>query len=54
MAQRCLDRRIDDLDIPNTELAAWPTATTADRRQVNWHCTTSDARTRLRHLYPER
>ena len=46
--------RIDDLDILNAELADWQDATNADQRQVNWHFTTSDARTRLRHLYPER
>jgi hypothetical protein len=52
LTRQCLDRRIDDLDALNTELAAWQTATNADQRQVDWHFTTSDARTRLRHLYP--
>jgi hypothetical protein len=41
-----------DLDFLNTELAAWQATTNADQRQVNWHFTTSDARTKLRHLYP--
>lgn len=54
LTRQCLDRRIDDLDVLNSELAAWQTATNADQRQVHWHFTTSDARTRLRHLYPER
>ena len=54
LTRQCLDRRIDDLDILNTELAAWQNATNADQRQVRWHFTTADARTRLRHLYPER
>jgi hypothetical protein len=53
LTRQCLDRRIADLDILNTELAAWQATTNADQRQVNWHFTTSDARTRLRHLYPE-
>jgi DDE superfamily endonuclease len=53
LTRQCLDRRIADLEILNTELAAWQTATNANQRQVNWHFTTSDARTRLRHLYPE-
>jgi DDE superfamily endonuclease len=53
LTRQCLDRRIEDLDILNTELTAWQSATNADQRQVNWHFTTSDARTRLRHLYPE-
>lgn len=54
LTRQCLDRRIDNLDVLNAELAAWQSATNADQRQVNWHFTTHDARTRLRHLYPER
>ena len=54
LTRQCLDRRIDDIDILNTELAAWQSAINTDQRQVQWHFTTSDARTRLRHLYPER
>lgn len=53
LTRQCLDRRIADLDVLNAELAAWQQATNNDQRQVNWHFTTSDARTRLRHLYPE-
>ena len=53
LTRQCLDRRIADLDILNTELAAWQATTNADQRQVNWHFTASDARIRLRHLYPE-
>lgn len=48
-----MDRRIDDLAVLNRELAACQASTNADWRQVNWHFTTSDARTNLRHLYPE-
>jgi hypothetical protein len=53
LARQCLDRRIDDLEVLNSELAAWQASTNADQRQVNWHFTTSDARIKLRHLYPE-
>ena len=53
LTRQCLDRRIDDMGVLNTELAAWQNATNADQRQVQWHFTTSGARTRLRHLYPE-
>jgi hypothetical protein len=49
---QCLDRRIDDLDTLNAELAAWQHQTNTDQRQVDWHFTTSDARIKLRHLYP--
>jgi hypothetical protein len=54
LTRQCLDRHIDDLDVLNGELAAWQTAVNADQRQVNWHFTTQDARTKLRHLYPNR
>lgn len=36
---QCLDRRIADLDLLNTELAAWQEATTTDQRQVDWQFT---------------
>jgi hypothetical protein len=54
LTRQCLDRRIEDLDVLNTELVAWQNAVNADQRQVRWHFTTGDARTRLRHLYPKR
>ena len=41
-----------DLALLNDELAAWADATNADERQVDWRFTTSDARIKLRHLYP--
>ena len=53
LTRQCLDRRIDDLDLLNTELAAWQVATNADQRQVDWQFTATDARIRLRHLYPQ-
>jgi hypothetical protein len=53
LSRQCLDRRIEDLDVLNTELAAWQQATNADHRQVHWQFTTTDARIKLRHLYPQ-
>jgi hypothetical protein len=53
LTRQCLDRRIEDLDVLNHELAAWQDTVNADQRQVDWHFTTGEARTRLRHLYPE-
>ncbi|MGH3998438.1 MAG: transposase [Pseudonocardiaceae bacterium] len=52
LTRQCLDRRISDLDVLNTELTAWQTATNTDQRQVDWQFTTDDARIKLRHLYP--
>ena len=53
LTRQCLDRRIEDLDVLNAELAAWQAATNAAQRQVEWQFTTDDARVKLRHLYPE-
>jgi len=52
LTKQCLGRRIADLDVLNEELDAWTRATNADERQVDWQFTTSDARIKLRHLYP--
>ena len=52
LTRQCLGRRIDDLDLLNTELAAWQAATNDDQHQVHWQFTATDARIKLRHLYP--
>nr|WP_306239328.1 IS630 family transposase [Ornithinimicrobium cryptoxanthini] len=52
LTRQCLDRRIEDLELLNAELAAWQDATNEDQRQVHWQFTTGDARIKLRHLYP--
>jgi len=35
LTRQCLDRRISDLAVLNTELAAWQNATNNDQRQVH-------------------
>ena len=52
LTRQCLDRRIGDLDVLNTELSAWQQQVNADQRQVDWQFTTRDARIKLRQLYP--
>jgi hypothetical protein len=52
LSKQCLTRRIEDIETLNTQLQAWQAAVNADQRQVNWQFTTTDARTKLRHLYP--
>ena len=51
LTKQCL-RRIPDLDLLNSELAAWTRATNADQRQIDWRFTTRDARIKLRIQYP--
>jgi hypothetical protein len=53
LTRQCLDRRVDNLAVLNTELAAWQHATNTQQRQVDWQFTTDDARIKLRHLYPK-
>jgi len=52
MAAQCLGRRIPDLQILNTELAAWHTQRNKKQKGVDWQFTTSDARIKLKRLYP--
>ena len=52
LTRQCLSRRLGDIDTLNHEIHAWADDVNADQRPVNWHFTTGDARTKLRHLYP--
>jgi len=52
LTRQCLDRRIGNLETLNAELTAWQEHTNTNQRQVHWQFTTSDARIKLRHLYP--
>jgi hypothetical protein len=53
MAAQCLgSRRIGDIQTLNTELAAWHTQRTKSQKGVDWHFTTTDARIKLKRLYP--
>ena len=53
LARQCLDRRIGSAEELRAEVAAWVAERNADRSRVVWRFTTADARTRLRHLYPQ-
>ena len=52
LARQCLARRLGDIELLNSELAAWQNEVNTDQRQVDWQFTTDDARIKLRHLYP--
>jgi hypothetical protein len=52
LSSQCLDRRISDKQILVEEVAAWPQDRNANHAKANWHFTTSDARIKLKHLYP--
>jgi len=53
MTTQCLGkRRIPSIDALNAELAAWHINRNSLKKGVDWQFTTSDARIKLRHIYP--
>ena len=54
MSTQCLGkRRIPSIDALNAELAAWHINRNALQKGIDWQFTTSDARIKLRHIYPD-
>jgi hypothetical protein len=52
IARQCLDRRIPDLATLREEVQAWEEARNAAVVTVDWQFTTTDARVKLKKLYP--
>ena len=52
MAQQCLSRRISPLQELNEQLSFWEARRNLSCGHVNWQFTTSNARTKLKRLYP--
>ena len=52
MARQCLDRRIPDQSALRREVGAWQQQRNRDAIRVDWRFTTSDARIKLKSLYP--
>ncbi|HYM99213.1 MAG TPA: IS630 family transposase [Aestuariivirgaceae bacterium] len=52
LSSQCLDRRIPDKQTLSDEIAAWQNDRNANHTKANWHFTTPNARTKLKHLYP--
>ena len=53
LSEQCLDRRIPDEDTLRSEIAAWTAPRNERRATVDWRFTTSDARLKLKRLYPD-
>lgn len=51
--QCLLGVRIPSIEALNDQLTAWATSRNAAQKSVSWHFTTSDSRTKLKHLYPK-
>ncbi len=52
LARQCLDRRIPDSPTLTREIALWERQRNTAQVAVNWQFTTTDARFKLRKLYP--
>lgn len=50
---QCLSRRIDNIDKVNEEVEAWCESRNNMGAKINWQFTTSDARVKLKTLYPK-
>ena len=49
---QCLNRRIADMATMRTEVVAWEKHRNNTPRKIDWQFTTTDARIKLRRLYP--
>ena len=52
VARQCLDRRIPDMETLRREVQAWEERRNAAVVKVDWQFTTTDARLKLKKLYP--
>jgi hypothetical protein len=52
LSEQCLDRRISEKDVLESEIAAWESSRNEHKATVNWRFSTTDARLKLKRLYP--
>ena len=52
LASQCLDRRIASLDLLNQEINSWQVHRNNRPNAIDWQFTTSEARIKLKRLYP--
>lgn len=53
LARQCLNQRIPDQNSLAEEVGAWESERNAAESSIEWRFTTTDARIKLKHLYPE-
>jgi len=53
LTRQCLARRIPDKQTLTKETEAWQDARNRKKANIDWQFTTEDARTKLKHLYPQ-
>jgi transposase len=52
LTQQCLDRRLPDIATLSREIAAWQASRNRHQTKINWSFSTTDARVKLKRLYP--
>lgn len=52
LSRQCLDRRIDAQETLRQEIAAWERERNQNGAKIDWRFTTTDARIKLKRLYP--
>ena len=52
LTQQCLDRRLPDIATLSREIAAWQAPRNRHQTRINWGFSTTDARVKLKRLYP--
>lgn len=50
---QCLDRRIADMTAMRAEVSAWESDRNNSTKKIDWQFTASDARVKLKRLYPK-
>ena len=50
---QCLDRRIPDLETLRSHIATWENDGNNRQAEIQWRFSTTDARVKLKHLYPK-
>jgi transposase len=53
LARQCLEQRIPDRETLTGEVGAWEEERNAAESSIEWRFTATDARIKLKHLYPE-
>ena len=53
LSRQCLNRRIPDRESLAEEAGAWEAQRNATESSIDWRFTASDARIKLKRLYPE-
>ena len=52
LSRQCLDRRIDIIDVLNSNISAWEQKRNSAQKGVDWQFNVDDARIKLKRLYP--